>query len=179
VLAHGAAVTRRDTLKPGVEIMTTECRGRVGAVTIVDEVLVPHDATCTFEGTSVEGDIVAEPGSVLYASGVAVTGGIRGDAVKTIVINDCALGNDLQVNHSEAAGMVVIRSSRVAGNVQLQANRGAVRVAGNHVSGNVEAQDNTGGVDIADNDIAGTLQCQDNDPAAITTRNLERNGPVG
>lgn len=159
--------------------MTTKCRGHVGAVTIADEVLVPSDATCTLDGTSVEGNIVAEPGSVLHANGIVVTGGIRGDGVKSIIINDSALGNDLQVNRSEAGGTVVIDSSKIAGNVQLQANRGAVRVAGNHVSGNVEAKDNTGGVDIEDNDIAGALQCQDNHPVATTNRNLERNGPVG
>lgn len=159
--------------------MSTECRGHVGAVTITDEVLVPNGVTCTLEGTSVDGDIVVKPGAALYASNIKTTGGVRGDAVKKLVISNSRVGNDIQVNDCEAGGAVVIRSSDIAGNVQLQDNQGSLTVVGNTIGGNLQAKDDSGGGELADNRIAGALECQDNNPPLITRGNVEQNEQVG
>jgi hypothetical protein len=53
----------------------------------------------------------------------------------------------------------------VTGDIQLDANNGALQyVARNTVGGNVQVVSNGGGVDITGNTIDGNLQCKENSP---------------
>jgi hypothetical protein len=51
------------------------CRGTIGART-VDNLRVPQDASCTLNGTRVQGTIRVENGAKLVANGVRVIGNV-------------------------------------------------------------------------------------------------------
>ena len=53
----------------------TVCRGTIGART-VDNLRVPQDASCTLNGTRVQGTIRVENGAKLVANGVRVIGNV-------------------------------------------------------------------------------------------------------
>ena len=54
------------------------CRGSLGAIT-VDNLRVPQGATCTLNGTRVEGTIKVERGATLRATAVRVIGNVQGE----------------------------------------------------------------------------------------------------
>ncbi len=151
-----------------------ECRGTLGAVTIVGNLLVPDDATCILEGTYVQGSIVVKSRATLQATGITVTGGIQGEGPRNVVVRSSTIGNSVSVRKSEPGGTVELSNSSITGDVQLEDNRGAVTINGNEISGSVQANKNTGGLEITGNRIGNGLQCQDNNPPPTGGGNIAK-----
>jgi len=151
-----------------------ECRGTLGAVTIVGNLLVPDDATCTLNGTYVQGGIVVKSRASLYATGVTVTGGIQGEGPRNVVVRESTIGNSVSIRKAEPGGTVELSTSQITGDVQLEDNRGAVTINGNELSGSIQANKNTGGLEISGNRIGNGLQCQDNNPPPTGGGNIAK-----
>ncbi|MGL5851687.1 MAG: hypothetical protein ACRCZD_12990, partial [Phycicoccus sp.] len=119
------------------------CRGSIGATTL-DNIRVPTGATCTLDGTVLNGTLKVERGGTLYAGGIRVNGNLQ----------------------AEGHRLVRVYTSRVGGSVQL-VQGGTVDVRGTTVTGDVQLFSNTTGrvSYLAANRIDGNLQCKGNRPA--------------
>lgn len=142
-----------------------ECRGTLGAVTVVGSVLVPDDATCVLDGTSVQGSVVVKSRATLRATGITLTGTVAGEGPGTVDVRSSSIGNGFSITKGEPVGSVTLASSSVTGDVQLADNRGPAELSDNEVGGSIQADKNTGGLTIRANRIVNGLQCQDNFPA--------------
>ncbi|CAA9281149.1 MAG: Cytochrome C553 (soluble cytochrome f) [uncultured Chloroflexia bacterium] len=151
-----------------------ECRGTLGAVTIVGNLLVPDDATCTLNGTYVQGSIVVKSRATLEATEVTVTGGIQGEGPRNVVVRRSTIGNSVSIRKAEPGGTVELSGSQITGDVQLEDNRGSITINGNELSGSIQANKNTGGLEISGNQIGNGLQCQDNNPPPTGGGNIAK-----
>jgi len=137
------------------------CRGTIGAAT-VDDLRVPHGATCTLQGATVKGTIEVESDAVLRAYGVRVVGNVQGEsAQKVVVAEGSRVGGSVQVKQGEQARVI---DSRVIGDIQFDDNGSKNVARRNLVGGSVQAFQNDGGVAIFGNRIDGNLQCKENSP---------------
>ncbi|WNV76811.1 hypothetical protein [Geodermatophilus sp. DSM 44513] len=152
-----------------------ECRGTLGAVTVTGNLLVPDDATCVLDGTSVLGTIVVKSRSTLQATAVEATGGLQGESPSTVVVRGSEFGNGVALRKAELnAGRIELTGNTVTGDVQLAENRNPIRVEDNDVVGSVQAEKNTGGTEITGNRIGNGLQCQANLPAPVGGGNVAK-----
>ncbi len=156
-----------------------ECRGTLGAVTIVGNLLVPDDATCTLNGTYVQGGIVVKSRATLYATGVEVTGGIQGESPAKLVVSGSRIGNSVSVRKGgpitgQPGVALDISGTYINGDVQLEENVGSVSLRNNEVVGSIQANKNTGGLEITGNLIGNGLQCQDNNPPPVGGGNIAK-----
>jgi len=130
---------------------------------------VPAGASCTLNGTRVDGNITVGSNAMLAATGVTVGGNIQADGAAGVTVNNNAtVGGDIQVKQG---GSATVNQVRVTGNIQLESNRSALSVAFNVVGGDVQVFQNRGGATISDNRIDGNLQCKENNPAPTGGRN--------
>lgn len=137
------------------------CTGTIGAVTL-DELTVPAGATCTLNGTRIEGSVDVEGGATLVANGITVTGNLRGRSASRVeVLSGSFISGNLRI---ENGGSARVFGSRIDGNLIFESNGSGVDASGNQVGGNVEVEENTGGVVISNNSISGNLKCVDNSP---------------
>ncbi len=138
------------------------CTGTLGAIT-VDNVVVPQSASCILNGTVVQGTVSVQRNASLQANGVRVVGNVQGENARSVVIRQGSqIGGGVHVVQGRSAAVL---SSRVTGNIHLDANTGYLRVNNNRVGGNVEIVANTGGAEVFRNTINGNLQCKENAPA--------------
>jgi hypothetical protein len=137
------------------------CRGTIGGRT-VDNLRVPSRATCTLNGTRVQGTIKVESGATLFAYGVRVIGNVQAEnARKVVVANSSRVGGSIQVVQS---GVAKVRDSRINGNILFDDNAGLNVAKRNIVGADIQAFQNSGGVRISSNRIDGNLQCKANSP---------------
>ncbi len=140
------------------------CRGTVGATT-VDNLRVPQGATCTLNGTRVEGTIKVENNAKLYANGVRVIGNIQSEGFQTIVVREGSrVGGSVQLENGNSGGTGKVISSRINGDLQFFSNEARMVARGNTILANFQANQNTGGLVIKNNTISENLQCQSNNP---------------
>jgi len=152
-----------------------ECRGAVGPVTVVGNLIVPDDAVCNLTGTIVQGSIIVKSRSTLNANGVNVTGGLQGESPSTVIVRGSQFGNGISLSKAELNnGQIEISGTSVQGDVQLQENRNPIRLENNDIVGSVQANKNTGGLEITGNRIGNGLQCQDNRPAPVGGGNIAK-----
>ena len=138
------------------------CRGTIGAAT-VDNLLVPQDATCTLNGTLVEGTIKVERDATLKASGIHVIGNVQAENARMVVLRDRSrIGGSVQIVQGDAARII---RARIGGDILFDDQEGSLAARGNRIGGNLQAFQNTGGLAINDNRIDGNLQCKKNEPA--------------
>jgi hypothetical protein len=139
----------------------TVCRRTIGARTL-DNVRVPDGATCTLDGTTVEGTIKIESGGVLFAFGIDVVGNVQGENARNVVVRErSSINGDVQVVQG-LRGRVV--NSTIGGDILYDEQGGRVIVRTSRIGGDVQAFQNTGGLVIRGNVIDGNLQCKENDP---------------
>jgi hypothetical protein len=147
----------------------TTCEDFLGAV-IVDNLRVPQDATCTLDGTLVQGTITVETNATLYASNVAVVGNVQAEnAARVEVLPGSAVGGSIQIVQG---GGAVVDSVQITGDLFFDKNELDLTATGNQVGGNLQAFTNTGGVTITDNIVEGNLQCKENSPAPSGGNNV-------
>jgi hypothetical protein len=149
-----------------------ECRGTLGAVTVVGSVIVPDDATCTLEGTDVQGGITVKSRATLVATGVELTGTISGESPTKVDVRGSTIGNGVSLSKGGELGSLSLVASDVTGDVQFADNRGTVEIDDNDVGGSIQANKNTGGLVVTGNRIINGLQCQDNTPAPTGGGNI-------
>jgi hypothetical protein len=111
--------------------------GTLGLI-IVDNLNVPTNATCTLNGTYIQGNLFVRRGATLYANAVRVDGNIQADqAAQVLVRPGSTVGGDIQVDTS---GLLVVNSVRIDGNLQCQGNVPPPTGGNNTVGGNKEDQ---------------------------------------
>ena len=137
------------------------CRGAIGAVT-VDNLRVPQDATCTLNGTRVEGTIKVEGDATLKASAIRVIGNVQAENARKVLVRNGSVGGSVQIVQGGAARIV---GTRIAGDILFDEQDRDLAANRNRIGGSVQAFQNIGGLSINDNRIDGNLQCKENDPA--------------
>jgi hypothetical protein len=124
------------------------CRGTLGAIT-VDNLRVPSGATCTLNGTRVEGTVKVERGATLKASVIRVKGNVQAEGAKFVGIASSTVGGSIQV--VQGGGSTADRNV-VDGDVQYFENRGSIKITRNRIDGNLQCKANvpapTGGSNI-------------------------------
>jgi hypothetical protein len=144
------------------------CRGTIGAVT-VDNLRVPQEATCTLEGTLVEGTITVQRDATLKASGIRVIGNVQAENAHKVVVRNGSVGGSVQIVQGGAAKIL---GTKIAGDILFDEQDRALAANGNRIGGNLQAFQNTGGLAINENRIDGNLQCKKNDPAPTGSGNV-------
>lgn len=146
-----------------------DCRTTLGAIT-VDNLRVPQGATCTLQGTVVQGTIVVETNATLRASGVRVVGNVQAENARRVnVTAGSQVGGSIQIVQGGAAQIL---NTRVNGDILFDDNSGLLVAKRNTLGGNLQAFQNTGGVTIERNTIDGNLQCKENVPAPTGFGNI-------
>jgi hypothetical protein len=140
------------------------CRGTIGATT-VDNLLVPTGATCTLNGTKVQGTVKIENGARLYAEGIKVIGNVQSEGFKVVSLRSGSrIGGSVQLENGQSGGLGKVVSTRINGNLQFFSNKSRIVARNDTVFGNLQAVSNTGGLVIERNTIAENLQCKQNSP---------------
>jgi hypothetical protein len=140
------------------------CRGTIGATT-VDNLRVPSGATCTLNGTKVEGTIKVENNAKLYANGVRVIGNIQSEGFQAITVREGSkVGGSVQLENGQSDGSGKVLSTRINGDLQFFSNEAKMVARNNTILANLQAVQNTGGLVISGNTIAENLQCKQNNP---------------
>lgn len=151
------------------------CTGAIGADT-VENLDVPSGASCSLDGTVVEGNIVVGGGATLGAANVRVDGNIQAEGHARVTVGSSTVGGNIQVEQGAAAE---VRGTRIDGDLQYFSNSGALVAVDNTIGGNLQAEGNRGGLDVTGNTIDGDLQCQGNDPAPTGGANVVRGSAEG
>ncbi|BAC90200.1 hypothetical protein [Gloeobacter violaceus] len=147
----------------------TTCTGSLGATT-VDNLRVPQGATCTLNGTRVEGTIYVEANATLKASKVQVKGNVQAEnAARVNVLPRSTVGGSIQIVQGGAAR---IDSVQIAGDLLFDSNSKSLIAYKNTIGGNLQAFQNNGGLTITANNIDGNLQCKENNPAPVGGENV-------
>ena len=123
---------------------------------------VPQNATCTLNGTQVDGNIFVENNATLLADDVHVNGNIQAEnAARVNVYPGSFVGGNIQIKQSGAAD---IHGVDIHGELYFDDNDLFLNAANNTIGGNLQAFQNTGGVSIISNTIGANLQCKENIP---------------
>ena len=140
------------------------CRGTIGTTT-VDNLRVSTGATCTLNGTKVEGTIKVERGSKLYANGVRVIGNVQSEGFQVVVLREgSVIGGSVQLENGRSGGLGKVVATRINGDLQFFSNSARMVARNNTILANLQAVSNTGGLVISNNRIAENLQCKQNNP---------------
>jgi hypothetical protein len=144
------------------------CNGVLGAIT-VERVRVPPGATCSLNGTIVEGDAIVEESGVLISQSARIHGDL--DARNSAKI-DLLSGTEINGNiHIMLSGSIRIVSIYAGSNLNLESNYQGHEISNSRIMGNVDIARNTGGVLISNNSIIGNLMCIGNEPPPIGNNN--------
>lgn len=138
------------------------CRGTIGAVT-VDNLRVPQGASCSLNGTLVEGTVKVERNATLRATDVRVIGNVQAENARNVVVRSgSSVGGSVQIVQGGAARIL---GSSITGDILFDDQTGSLAANANRIGGSLQAFQNTGGVTINNNRIDGNLQCKENVPA--------------
>ncbi len=141
------------------------CRGTIGATT-VDNLRVPQGASCTLDGTRVQGTVKVENGARLVATGVRVNGNVQSEGFRSVTLRgDSRIGGNVQLENGLSGGSGRILSSRINGDLQFESNEARMLARNSTILANFQVVQNTGGVVLTNNTIAQSLQCKENIPA--------------
>lgn len=144
------------------------CRGAIGAQRF-ENLEVPAGASCSLNGTVVDGNIKVYDSATLHAIEVTVGGNIQAEGAAAVIVNNnSTVGGNIQIKQG---GSATVDQVRVTGDIQLESNRGALIATFNRVGGNIQVFQNIGLATISDNRIDGNLQCKENNPAPVGGRN--------
>lgn len=132
------------------------CRGKLGAIT-VDNLRVPSGATCTLNGTRVEGTVKVERGATLKASSIRVKGNVQAEGAKFVGIASSTVGGSIQV--VQGGGSTADRNL-VNGDVQYFDNRGTIKITRNRIDGNLQCKENVPAPTGGSNTVQGNKEDQ-------------------
>jgi hypothetical protein len=158
------AVLALAVFAPAAQAEERVCRGSIGATT-VDNLRVPQGASCTLNGTRVEGTVKVERNARLTANGIRVKGNVQSEGFKNIVLRQASVvvgSVQLENGLSDGSGRVI--NTRINGDLQFFSNEARMIARGNTILANFQANQNMGGLVIENNRVAENLQCQSNSP---------------
>jgi len=156
----------------------------------VDNLRVPQGATCTLNGTHVDGNIEVRSNATLHAYLVRVQGNIQSDGGAAIhVYHTSRVGGSIQADNVgqvsvhpgtlvignvqiKTSGSAAITGVEIDGDLQFDANREGLVADRNTIEGNLQAFQNTGKLLVTANTIDGNLQCKANAPAPVGWSNV-------
>jgi hypothetical protein len=140
------------------------CRGTIGGAT-VDNLRVPQGATCTLNGTRVEGTVKVERAATLTANNIRVKGNVQSGGFRNVTLQRGSIVvGSVQLENGLDNGVGRVLNSRVNGDLQFFSNEARMVARGDTLLANFQANQNTGGLVIENNRIAQNLQCQSNNP---------------
>ena len=140
----------------------TICNSSLG-VTMVDNLLVPSNASCSLDSTRVLGSVKIENNATLVAQKIVVIGNIQADNSQQInILDNSRIGGSVQLKQG---GGSVISDSIIDGDIQFESNASPFKALRNQVGGSVQVFQNTASIEIQQNKIKGNLQCKENTPA--------------
>ena len=116
-----------------------KCRGTINAVT-VDNLRVPHGATCTLNRTKVKGTVKVERGATLKATAIRVIGNVQAEGAAKVSVTASKVGGSVQIVQGRSS---TLGQTSVKGDVQYFENRGAIAITSNRVDGNLQCKENT------------------------------------
>jgi hypothetical protein len=137
------------------------CRGTLGKIAL-DNLRVPQGATCTLNGTRLNGTITVQRGARLFANGVRVNGNIQAENARNVVVRGSRVGGQIQIKQGGAA---TVSRTRVKHDIQLDANRRLLKLHRNRLGGSIQVVGNSGGASIVGNVANGNIDCKENRPA--------------
>jgi hypothetical protein len=144
------------------------CNGVLGAIT-VDGLRVPSGATCTLNGTRVEGNAVVEGSGTLTTQSARIDGNLNAQShARVSLLSGTTINGNIQIT---GGGPVRIVSIYSGGNLRLASNSQGHEISGSQINGNVDIVSNTGGVLISNNSINGNLACSGNVPLPSGSNN--------
>lgn len=147
------------------------CRGTIGGAT-VDNLRVPQGASCTLNGTRVEGTVKVERSARLFANGIRVKGNVQSEGFQAIYLRQgSVVVGSVQLENGLRGGNGQVLNSRINGDLQFFSNSARMVARGNTILANFQANQNNGGLVIQNNRIAQNLQCQSNNPAPVGSGN--------
>lgn len=159
-----AVVLAASVVAPAAHADERICRGTLGPITVVN-LRVADNASCTLNGTKVQGNIVVGFNSTLTTRRVMVIGNVQAENSKQVnVLESSRIGGSVQVKQGGGAR---VTDSIVDSDIQFDSNAVYVRALRNTVGGSIQVFSNTGGVEIRRNVVDGNLQCKSNVPAPI------------
>lgn len=167
VFALTLAVSAMLAVAPTAQAEERVCRGTIGAAT-VDNVRVPQGATCTLNGTRVEGTVKVERNATLVATGIRVKGNVQSEGFKNVLLRQgSVVVGSVQLDNGLRGGSGRVLNTRINGDLQFFSNDARMVAQGNTILANFQANQNTGGLVIQNNRIAENLQCQSNNPPPV------------
>jgi hypothetical protein len=135
------------------------CDGAIGS-DAVDDVRVPDGATCTLDGTTVDGNVSVGRQAVLIAHGVSIDGDVEGEGADSVEIaEDSSIGGNLQL---EKGGASSVTDTHIDGDLEWSEQSGALTIEHSSIGGNLQADGNSGEVTVSDTSIGGDLSCDGN-----------------
>ena len=164
VMALALAVAPRRAAAPAAQAEERVCRGTIGATT-VDNLRVPQGASCTLNGTRVEGTVLVERNATLVATRIRVKGNVQSEGFKSILLRQgSVVVGSVQLENGLRGGSGRVLNARINGDLQFSSNGARMVARGNTILANFQANQNTGGLVIENNRISENLQCQSNNP---------------
>ena len=158
------AVLASAVFAPAAQAEERVCRGTIGATT-VDNLRVPQGASCTLNGTRVEGTVKVERNARLTANGITVKGNVQSEGFKNIVLREASVVvGSVQLENGLSDGSGRVLNTRINGDLQFFSNEARMIARGNTILANFQANQNMGGLVIENNRVAENLQCQSNSP---------------
>jgi hypothetical protein len=152
---------------PAAQAEERVCRGTIGGAT-VDNVRVPQGASCTLNGTRVEGTVKVERNAKLFANSVRVKGNVQSEGFRTVYLRQgSVVVGSVQLENGLRDGSGNVLNSRINGDLQFFSNNARMVARGNTILANLQANQNKGGLVIKNNRIAENLQCQSNNPRPV------------
>jgi hypothetical protein len=158
------AVLALAVFAPAAQAEERVCRGTIGATT-VDNLRVPQGASCTLNGTRVEGTVKVERNARLTANGIRVKGNVQSEGFRNILLRRASVVvGSVQLENGLRDGSGWVLNTRINGDLQFFSNKARMIARGNTILANFQANQNTGGLVIENNRISENLQCQSNNP---------------
>jgi hypothetical protein len=158
------AVLALAVFAPAAQAEERVCRGTIGTTT-VDNLRVPQGASCTLNGTRVEGTVKVERNARLTANGIRVKGNVQSEGFKNILLRRASVVvGSVQLENGLRDGSGRVLNTRINGDLQFFSNKARMIARGNTILANFQANQNTGGLVIENNRISENLQCQSNNP---------------
>jgi hypothetical protein len=120
------------------------CAGKIRAMSIDGNVIVPSGRTCKLIGTRVDDNVHVNANAELVAKGVRVGGNIQAENHKRVVVRPrkgvrSRVGGSIQL--VQGGGGKLLRNI-VDGDIQLFSNDGRFKVRGNRLDGNLQCKSN-------------------------------------
>jgi hypothetical protein len=171
------------------------CRGTVTGT--FQDVIVPAGATCTIQGSTVNGNVLARERSRLFISATRVAGNIDGVAASVVQVKGGSVGGNIEVGDGSSpgevgvavyAGTVLTRGDlrvrrmntgeiRIAdirlrnGSITVEENfvSSSLRVVRNFVAKDVTVRRNRGAGQkiVRNNEVLQTIKCEENAPPFV------------